>query len=103
MRCFHDDFLGWGIGDTAPTTKPDRRAFSERGFVTQERVFTHLNPVAITVRGNKATVLYVATFTDKNRETGVETTRTERWTDICLKENGRWQWVADHGVLISEG
>ena len=102
MSCFHDDFLGWGLDNTLPTTKSDRTPFFTRDFQTAEQVFLSLQPVAINVRGNTATVLYVATVTNSNRETGVETTRVERWTDIAVREDGRWTWIADHGVLISE-
>ena len=24
-----------------------------------------------------------------------------RWTDVLLKENGRWHWIADHGGPIA--
>ena len=102
MSCFHDDFLGWGLDNTLPTTKADRRPFFARSLETAEQVFLSLQRVAINVRGNTATVLYLATFTDRNRETDVETTRIERWTDIAVREGGRWSWIADHGVLISE-
>jgi hypothetical protein len=48
-----------------------------------------------------ATALYIATYTQKNKETGEEKTLTERWTDVLVREGGRWSWIADHGVDIS--
>ena len=102
MRCFHDDFLGWGLGSTVPTSKADRRPFFARNLETEDQVFLSLKPLAITVHGDVATVLYLATYTNKNKATGKERTVTERWTDVCLRQGGRWLWIADHGVLVSE-
>jgi hypothetical protein len=102
MSCFHDDFLGWGLGSTVPTSKADRRPFFARSFETEEQVFLNLKPLAINVHGNVATVLYLATTTTKNKATGEETTVTERWTDICLREGDTWTWIADHGVRVSD-
>jgi ketosteroid isomerase-like protein len=101
MACFHDDFLGWGIpAYPVPTSKADRRPFFARDFETEETVFLYLKPLAIKMHGNVAIVLYLVTYTTKNKATGEETTATRRWTDICLKEGGRWTWIADHGGVI---
>ncbi len=102
MACFNDDFLGWGIPSTVPTNKADRRPFFARSLETEETVFQYLKPVAIKVHGNVAIVLYLATYTTKNKATGEETTVTERWTDICLKEGNRWTWIADHGDKVGD-
>jgi ketosteroid isomerase-like protein len=102
MPCYADDFLGWGVGSTVPTRKADRRAFNARNFETEDIVFVHLQPLDVKVYDDIATVLYVATLTTKNKASGEETTVTQRWIDVCLKEDDRWAWIADHGVLISE-
>jgi len=102
MACFHDDFLGWGLGSTVPTTKADRAPFFARFIETEDRVFTHLQPLSVTVRGDVAIVLYIATSINENKATGKETTVTERWTDIAIKEDNTWSWIADHGVEIDD-
>ncbi len=102
LPCFHDDYLGWSIGSTVPLSKEDRRPFFARGFETEETVFLFLKPLAIKVHGNVAIVLYLATTTSKNKATGEETTVTQRWTDICLKDGDGWTWIADHGAVISQ-
>jgi ketosteroid isomerase-like protein len=101
MACFHDDFLGWGIDYPVPTSKADRRTRNARRLETEETVFLYLKPLAVKVHGNVAIVLYLATYTTKNKATGEETTVTERWTDVCLKEGRGWTWIADHGGVIS--
>ena len=102
LPCFHDDFVGWGVGSTVPTTKPDRRPFYARDFETSEIVFQYLKPISVMVEGNMAVALYLATVTRKNKATGEESTTTERWTDVLLKRDGRWAWIADHGAPVSD-
>ena len=101
MACFHDDFLGWGVGYPVPTSKADRGPRFARDLETEEMVYLNLKPLDVRVLDNVAIVLYLATYTSKNKATGKETTVTERWTDICLKEDNRWTWIADDGDLIS--
>ena len=101
MPCFHDDYVGWAIGSSVPLSKEDRQPFFARSFETEETVFLNLKPLAITMYENMAIVLYISTYTAKNKVTGEETTVTQRWTDVCLKEGDRWAYIADHGVVIS--
>ena len=103
MACFHDDFVGWGMGRPVPTRKADRRPFFARSVETERTVFQHLQPLAINVHGNVAIVIYLATYTTRGLNAPhEEKTVTERWTDICLKEGNRWTWIADHGSLVSD-
>ena len=101
MDCFHDDFVGWGSGSTVPSTKADRRPFFARWIETLDNVFVSLKPLNIEVHGDVAVILYIATYTTRNRETGQETTITERWLDVAQKRGDRWGWISDHGVTIS--
>ncbi len=101
MACFHEDYVGWIDGATVPFTKADRRAFFERFFETEEMVFFHLRPVSVTVRNNMAIVLYVSTFTSRNKETNEETTVTDKWTDVVVKDGGSWYYIADHSTTAN--
>ena len=100
-KCFHSDFQGWGVGSTVPTSKADRAVMSERDRATEDNVFLFLKPLVITVHGNMAVALYIATSTSKNKTTGEEKTVTERWTDVLVTDNGAWSWIADHGADIT--
>lgn len=100
MACFHEDFIGWGVGSDSPTTKADRRPSFAASFETTERLSTDLNPLAITIRGTTAILVYEATTVTRNKETGEETTAVERWTDVAVKEAGKWFWIADHGSAV---
>ena len=101
IDCFHDDYVAWGDGELGvPTNKADAVSMGGRSWDVNERLFIHMKPVEINVRGNLAIALVIYTVTNRNRETGEVTTTSQAWTDVCLKENGRWSWIADHGTLI---
>jgi len=103
MACLHTDFVGWGLGSPLPTKKVDRGPSADRDFKINEQVFLDLQPVAINIKGDMAVLVYLATYVDRNKVTGEETEYVEKWTDVCLKEDGRWTWIADHGTTIEEG
>ena len=103
MACFHEDFVGWGVESTSPTTRAERRTIFAQEFETNERVSNDLKPLAIKINGNTAVLVYLATFVRRNNETGEETTSVEQWTDVAVKEGGQWFWIADHGTTVEEG
>ena len=102
MPCFHEDFVGWGINSTVPTTKEDRRPYFARGFESEETIFLALKPLHLMIRGDFAVVIYLSTVTSRDLKTGEETTTTQQWTDVAVRENGRWAWIADHGGAVSD-
>jgi len=103
MACFHEDFVGWGLGTPLATNKADRWPAHARNFETSEVVYVYLKPVEIHMHGNSAVLVYLATYVERNKATGVETTYVEKWTDACLREGDRWSWIADHGTTVEEG
>ncbi len=91
--------MGWGAANALqqPTSKLDRRVSFQRSIATTDMVALHLQPVSIKVYGNTAVVLYVATITTRNKSTDEVRTRTERWTDVLIRDtSNRWRWIADH-------
>jgi ketosteroid isomerase-like protein len=103
MSCFHEDFVGWGIGNPKPTTKAERRPTFAESFETTESVSLDLQPLEIKIHGNTAVLVYLATTVTRNKETGVETRAVEKWTDVAMREGGRWVWIADHGNVVEGG
>jgi len=103
MACFHEEFVGWGGGSYVPTNKADRRITHARGFETTEQVYLFLKPLEIKIHGNTAVLVYMATYTMRDRNTGEETTYLEQWTDVALREDGQWAWIADHGTILDDG
>jgi hypothetical protein len=101
--CFHDDFIGLGMGEAEPTTKTDRMQVFAETLEAFDLVSFDLRPLAINLRGNTAILIYEAAIVMRNRSTGEETMPVVRWTDVAVREGGRWTWIADHGTVVEEG
>jgi len=100
--CFHEDFVGWGEGSTFPTSKQDRAAFIDDQFANNDRESLLFKPLSVIVKGNMAVVTYIDAGKIKNKSTNEVQEYIQRWTDVCLKDGGKWYWISDHGVDISK-
>lgn len=101
LGCFHEDYVAWAdMSLGVPMTKADVAAIGGQSWDDNEQVFVHLTPVEITVRGDFAVALVVYTNTVRNRATGEVVTTTQAWTDVLMKDGGRWYWIADHGSPV---
>ena len=100
--CFHEDFEGWGINSTVPTTKADRRGLFENGFASFDSDVLLFKPISVIVKGNTAVINYITVAKIKNNDTEEINYETERWTDVAIKDGRQWTWIADHGEDISD-
>ena len=102
--CFHDDYVGWSNMSpfSEPMNKADRLALAGRSFETEDLVFLYLKPLEIRIHGNVAVILYVSTLTVKNKATGEESSFADKWTDIAVKQDGKWKYIADHGTPVGD-
>jgi ketosteroid isomerase-like protein len=57
-----------------------------------------LDEAKVQVYGNTAVVTYSSR--DKGTFKGKDISGTTRWTDVFVKQNGRWQLVASHGTML---
>jgi len=103
LDCFHDDYRGWPWGMRAPSTKRMiSKFFTWRHKNVKVNVF-NLTPLAITVKGNMAVVHYLYGRSTSRKEGDSKAEWAEgRWTDIMVKENGKWLLVADAGGRTNE-
>lgn len=94
--CIHDDFSGWLYSEPVPRGK-DNFEKIVRYFVTSRDIVAAENrPVSILVYDNFAIIHYFFIEITKD-EGGNEDYSQGRWTDVMVKENGKWRWIADHG------
>jgi len=100
VTCFHEDFVGWGTG-TVPTSRADRMSLAADSFASATSHLILFKPLSVIVRGNLAVITYLTTGKSTDKATGKVTYSTERWTDVCLKDNGKWSWISDHGATVS--
>jgi len=100
MACVHDDYVGWGDLQpfSTPKNKADLQVLLGRNFETLDIVFLYLKPLEIRIHGNVAVILYVSTLTVKNKATGEEASFADQWTDIAVKQDGKWKLIADHST-----
>ncbi len=101
MDCFHDDYVGWSEGSTVPLSKSDRQKPAANFFENNDQEILLFKPVSVIVKGNMAVISYVTWYKSTNKTTDEVTNSRDRWTDVCLKEGGKWTWISDHGVDLS--
>ena len=98
--CFHEDFLGWAYLDLVPRTKEAERKFSRLRFETTEVRGYDLTPIGIRVHGDFAIAHYYLQSVVRGQD-GQDVEQRVRWTDVLVKEDGRWYWIGDHGGPIA--
>ncbi len=100
--CFHDDFMGLGFGETEPTGKAHRLEVFEATMDAYELVSFDVRPMTINVKGNTAVLIYEAESVIRDKATGEEASSVLLWTDVAIREGGRWSWIADHATPPEE-
>jgi len=96
LDCAHDDFSGFLYGDPVPRGKNTFEALG-RYFLENIKVAAYeMRPVAIIVHDDLAVVHYYA-FTVY--EGSMEISQ-DKWTDVLVREDGVWRWIADHGGTL---
>jgi ketosteroid isomerase-like protein len=101
LGCFHKDFVGWGQGSTVPTSKADRTKGIVDRFENYDSETMLFKPVSVIVKGDMAIISYIASDKSTDKTTKEVEFSTQRWTDVCLKDGGKWYWISDHGLDIS--
>ena len=90
LACLHDDYKGWGDADPAPLGKSE--AWLRHYHEVNDISLLDLRPLDIIVKGNMAVVHYLGAQV----ETGDTEAAWFRCTDVLVKENGAWSWIADN-------
>ena len=99
-RCFHDDYAGWGNGFAVPYDKTDRNTIFASERTRTETELISLKPLEVRLLDGTAVSLYVVTYEIEDKRNGETRVVTEKWTDVAVREDGSWQWIADHGETI---
>ena len=102
MSCFHQDYVGWGQDSSVPLSKADRQKTVADRFANVDSETMLFKPLSVIVKGNMAVISYIESSKTTNKTTKEVSYSTSRWTDVCLKDGGKWYWISDHGVDISQ-
>lgn len=100
--CFHDDFSGWTYNESVPRGIHNVETIGRYLFDRADVRALELRPIEVRAYGNFAFAHYVVIAVE-GRPDGSEVTHQERWTDILIRENGRWYWIGDHGGPVPGG
>ncbi len=94
--CVHDRFSGWLYGEPVPRGKAYFNTVT-RHIMESVSVATYdLRPVSIVVIDDVAVVHYYSFMVFE----GSLNVTQDKWTDVLVKENGVWRWIADHGGTL---
>jgi ketosteroid isomerase-like protein len=96
VDCYHSDFSGWLYSDPVPRGKAYQETIGKYLINVETVMAWELRPIDIKVYGNVGFAHYFLVFVVKDAE-GKHRVDTARWTDIMLKEGGKWRWIGDHG------
>ncbi|MBT8196805.1 MAG: nuclear transport factor 2 family protein [Bacteroidia bacterium] len=94
----HKDYKGWGFNDAFPSSKADLEYWVTNLMPKRKTLHTSLKPLEILVNGNTAVLHYY--YSEIRMKDGKEENVSGRWTDVWIKENGKWMLYADSGGEI---
>lgn len=90
------DFVGWPKESPAPRNKTSTRLWTEFNARQGELLEYELYPLSIVVHGNTAVVHYLYTTVSKPRG-GDPEQQNGRFTDILVRVDDGWKFIAWHG------
>lgn len=95
LEFFHSDYLGWDDNSALPNTKLDTQKWFAVMMQGTKVLLCDIKPVGIKVYDNFAFAdYYYSLVLDKD---GKKTPEEGRWTDILMKQGGKWVLIGDNG------
>jgi hypothetical protein len=95
-RTLHPSFLGWTDTYPMPRDKEGVKAWERYDSEGSQVHAQELNPVGIVVEGSTAVVHYYYSTAAEDRD-GKHKTTHGRYTDVLVKHEGKWLFIAWHG------
>ena len=97
----HPNVLAWGEDYPAPRNKDQVSAWLKRDRETSTTLEAQVTPFGIVVQGDTAVAHYYYTTLSENKE-GKRKTEHGRYTDVLLKEDGQWLYIAWSGGELDD-
>jgi ketosteroid isomerase-like protein len=91
-----DDFMGWGVDSPAPRSKGSTRSWTRFNAQLGQMVQHELYPLSVIVHGDVAIAHYLYTSAYKNKDGEIEI-NNGRYTDVLVRTEDGWQFIAWHG------
>jgi len=95
LEYFHPDYLGWDDSSPLPSTKDDLQKWFQIYMAGSKTLAYEIKPVGIRVHGDFAFADYY--YSLLSERDGKRKTEEGRWTDILMKQGGKWLIIGDNG------
>jgi hypothetical protein len=95
-KYLHEKFLGWDNQNPMPRDNSSVQKWYLYRTENSTALVQELSPVGIVVHGNTAVAHYFFSLASENRKKERKTVHG-RYTDILVKDNGTWRFLAWHG------
>ena len=92
----HDNLRYWETGDPMPRGKSSLKHWAKYSTEGSTVLEQELFPISITITGNVAVVQYHYVVARENHDKKRESV-TGQYTDVLIKDGGRWQFIAWQG------
>ena len=92
-RMVHPNLSYWDTDQPAPQNKASLTRWSRYGSTSTTVLEQELFPISVTITGNVAVVQYNYSIARENYKQERQTV-SGRYTDILVKEDGRWLFLA---------
>jgi ketosteroid isomerase-like protein len=99
-KYYHGDFTGWYPEDPFPTRKWQDMVWARHIKATRNIKFIFNHPMRIIIKGNVAIAQYYSAGMSTAKKDKKEKYSTIQWTDVWIKEVGRWKILATHGTRV---
>ncbi len=92
-KMVHPNISYWDVDRPAPQNKASLTRWTRFNDASTTTLEQEISPISATITGNVAVVQYTYTAVRENYKKDRETA-TGRYTDILIKEGGRWMFIA---------
>jgi hypothetical protein len=92
-KMVHPNISYWAVDRPAPQNKASLTRWTRYTDASTTTLEQEISPISATITGNVAVVQYTYTAVRENYKKDRETA-TGRYTDILIKEGGRWMFIA---------
>jgi ketosteroid isomerase-like protein len=89
----HPNISAWDVDFPAPQNKASLSRWAKYNSANSTVLEQEIFPISVTITGNVAVAQYRYRVVSENYKKERETL-TGRWTDVFIKEGGRWLFIA---------
>jgi hypothetical protein len=102
LGCYHADYSGWEPGQPLPAGKAELQALLPAILAREQTSASSVRPLDVRVLGQSGFIHYLHTRINQSSD-GTAQSMTTAWTEVVVRENGRWYWIASHGHRVGPG